>query len=240
LQYFAVFCSPTAFFEHSYTSEQPPFNQFEFHTKKAVSRPDAALGFTSLVASQSWFRQRDFFREHGHFLQTPPRASPFMMRIFQAQIHNIVAHRPLASQRYHRSNATQIFVCFVSFVVPSPPPHIPEHRFLRQFKPLSFDARCCISRKHLVKPEFDITLHHNIRSHNCLRGGPTHDHYERIVAQTSSPIFVYFVSFVVPSDGRYQRKRPRVPVGVARAARSFERGEASWVRQATSPRSLLP
>ena len=31
------------FFEHSYTSEQPPFNQFEFHTKKAVSRPDAAV-----------------------------------------------------------------------------------------------------------------------------------------------------------------------------------------------------
>jgi hypothetical protein len=33
------------------------------------------------------------------------------------------------------------------------------------------------SRKHLVKPEFNITLHENIRSHNCLRAGPTHDHF---------------------------------------------------------------
>jgi hypothetical protein len=39
------------------------------------------LGFTSLVASQSWFRQRDSFRKHGHFFRTHPRASPFVMRI---------------------------------------------------------------------------------------------------------------------------------------------------------------
>jgi hypothetical protein len=43
LHYLAVFCSPTAFFEHSYTSEQLPFRQFEFHPKKADSRPDAAV-----------------------------------------------------------------------------------------------------------------------------------------------------------------------------------------------------
>jgi hypothetical protein len=30
------------FFEHLYTSEQLPFNQFEFHAEKAVSRPDTA------------------------------------------------------------------------------------------------------------------------------------------------------------------------------------------------------
>jgi hypothetical protein len=35
------------FFEHSYTCEQPPFNQFEFHTKKSASRPDAAVGLTT-------------------------------------------------------------------------------------------------------------------------------------------------------------------------------------------------
>jgi hypothetical protein len=43
LHFFAVSCSPGAFFEHSYTSEQPPFNRFEFNTKKAASRPDAAV-----------------------------------------------------------------------------------------------------------------------------------------------------------------------------------------------------
>ena len=63
-------------------------------------------------------------------------------------------------------------------IVPPPsPPHIPEHRFLRQFTPFSFDARCCISRKHLVKPEFDINLHHNIRCHNRLRAEPAHGHF---------------------------------------------------------------
>jgi hypothetical protein len=43
LQYFAVFCSPTAFFEHLYTSEQQPFKPFEFHAHKAVSWPDGAM-----------------------------------------------------------------------------------------------------------------------------------------------------------------------------------------------------
>jgi hypothetical protein len=59
----------------------------------------------------------------------------------------------------------------------SSPPHIPKHRFLRQLRSFPFDARCCISRKHLVKPEFDINLHHKIKSHNWLRAGPTHHHF---------------------------------------------------------------
>jgi hypothetical protein len=60
---------------------------------------------------------------------------------------------------------------------PPSPPHIPEHRFFRQLRSFPSDARCCISRKHLVKPECYINVHHNIRSHNCLRAGPTHNHY---------------------------------------------------------------
>jgi hypothetical protein len=53
----------------------------------------------------------------------------------------------------------------------------PLHTYLRQSKPFSFDARCCISREHLVKPEFDINLHHNIRFHNRLSAEPAHGHF---------------------------------------------------------------
>jgi hypothetical protein len=58
-------------------------------------------------------------------------------------------------------------------IVPPPsPPHIPKHRFLRQLRSFPFDARYCISREHLVKPEVHMNLHHSIRSHNWLRAEP--------------------------------------------------------------------
>ena len=37
---------------------------------------------------------------------------------------------------------------------------------------IPFDARCCISRDHLVKPELVTDLHHNISSRNRLRSEP--------------------------------------------------------------------
>jgi hypothetical protein len=62
------------------------------------------LGFTSLVPSQPWFRQRDFFRQDGHLFQPHSRASGFVTRISKPgdrdQIHNVAAHRPRAAQRY--------------------------------------------------------------------------------------------------------------------------------------------
>jgi hypothetical protein len=62
------------------------------------------LAFTSLVASQFWCRQRDFFRHEGHFLQgrfpaPRPSSCAFPSPAFAGQIHNIAAHRPRASQR---------------------------------------------------------------------------------------------------------------------------------------------
>jgi hypothetical protein len=117
LQYFAVFCSPTAFFQHSYTSEQPPFIM-------RISRPGVP-GPNS----------QDCGASPARIAIIAPTSPPF-------------------------------FVCFVTFVVPSD-----EHRFLRQLRPSPSGARCCISYKRLVKPVFNINLHHNIKSHNWLRAG---------------------------------------------------------------------
>jgi hypothetical protein len=89
----------------------------------------------------------------------------------------ITGHHPnVHYERIVAQTSSPIFVCFVYFVVPSPPPQIPEHRFLRQLRSFPFDARCCISHQHLVKSEVEINSHYNIRSHNCLRAGPTHGH----------------------------------------------------------------
>ena len=43
LQFLAVFCSPTAFFKHSYTSEQRPLNPLKFHKLEVVSWSRAAV-----------------------------------------------------------------------------------------------------------------------------------------------------------------------------------------------------
>ena len=42
------------------------------------------------------------------------------------------------------------------------PPWIPENPFVPNFKPSRFDVGCCISRRHLVKSEFNTDFDHNI------------------------------------------------------------------------------
>ena len=47
LQYFAVFCSPRAFFKHLYISEQRPFNPSKFHARGMASSAGCSPGFTT-------------------------------------------------------------------------------------------------------------------------------------------------------------------------------------------------
>jgi hypothetical protein len=116
LQFLAVSCSPTAFFEQLYTSEQGSFSGSRLRTDAPSSQP----------------RTRRHHKAWG------------------------------ANPRNRRCG-----------IVPLPsPPHIPKHRFLRQLRSFPFDARCCISREHLVKRKFGMKLHHNIRFHNRLRAEP--------------------------------------------------------------------